>query len=47
MKTNKEYKDEESGEIYGGDELMYKGIAPIYENQDFSTFIKVFNAICD
>ena len=37
-----EYIDAETGEIFGGDELMFKGITPEYENCDFATFVKVF-----
>jgi len=38
------YKDTETGEIYGGDELMYKGITPEYELCDFSAYVKYFKA---
>ena len=37
-----EYIDIETGEIFGGDELMHIGIEPVYENKDFSTFIKLY-----
>lgn len=40
--VNAEYIDIETGDIYGGDELMFKGITPVYENCDFATFIKHF-----
>ena len=33
-----DYRDEETGRIYGGDELMYMGVVPVYENRDFSSF---------
>ena len=39
-----EYIDIETGETFGGDELMFKGITPNYEKSDFATFVKVFNA---
>lgn len=42
LDINAEYVDSETNESVGGDELMIKGIAPIYENCDFATFIKVF-----
>ena len=38
------YKDTETGEIYGGDELMYKGITPIFDLEDFSAYVKYFKA---
>lgn len=34
-----EYIDSESGKMYFGDELMYRGFEPEYENCDFSTNI--------
>ena len=37
-----EYIDAKTGEIFGGDELIFKGITPIYENCDFTTFVKLF-----
>lgn len=42
LDKNAEYIDVETGEIYGGDELILKGINPVYDNCDFATFIKVF-----
>ncbi len=36
------YKDMETGEVFGGDELMYKGITPEYELSDFSAVVKYF-----
>ena len=41
---NFNYKDSETGEIYGGDELMYKGITPQYDLEDFSAYVKYFKA---
>ena len=35
-----EYINTEDGNTYGGDELMYYGIKPEYENYDFATFVK-------
>ncbi|MBQ7097705.1 MAG: alpha-galactosidase [Clostridia bacterium] len=40
----KEYADAETGDVFGGDELMEKGIRPVYEKQDFSTFVKLYRA---
>lgn len=37
LDPNSNYKDEESGKIFGGDELMYRGIPSAYSNCDFST----------
>lgn len=39
------YEDYDTGIVYGGDELMYKGIAVEYEKCDFSTVIKRFKTI--
>lgn len=36
-----EYVDSETGEIFGGDELMQIGIKPVYENNDFAVFVKL------
>ncbi len=36
-----EYTDTATGETYGGDELMARGITPDYEEIDFATFVKV------
>ena len=32
-----DYRDEESGIVYGGDELIYKGIWPEYGQGDYKT----------
>jgi len=40
LDENAEYIDVETGESYGGDELMFKGITPEYKNEDFSTFVR-------
>jgi hypothetical protein len=32
----------ETGDVFGGDELMYKGITPEYELSDFSAIVKHF-----
>ena len=42
LDPDREYIDMETGVKFGGDELMHKGLTPIYENKDFSTFVKVF-----
>lgn len=42
LELSKEYTDTENNMIFGGDELMEKGISPQYENCDFATFVKVF-----
>lgn len=42
LDPNADYRDEESGLIYGGDVLMYKGIKPIYPWGDFSTYTAHF-----
>lgn len=42
---NSLYIDTETNEILGGDELMYKGIIPVYSNADFATLLKHYNAI--
>ena len=42
LDRNMEYIDTETGKSYGGDELMFKGLTPVYENVDFSTFVKFF-----
>ena len=34
-----EYIDKESGLIYDGDELMYRGVRPQYERTDFAAVI--------
>ena len=40
LDPDSDYIDKESGMVYGGDELMYRGIVPEYENtEDFSTSI--------
>lgn len=44
LDENTEYTDSETGEAFGGDELMVKGITPIYDDCDFATFVKVFKA---
>ena len=38
LDENANYLDLETGKAYGGDELMYIGIEPIYEKNDFSSF---------
>ena len=38
-----EYVDVDTGEHFGGDELMFKGLMPIYANEDFATFVKVLS----
>ena len=39
---DKLYIDTKTGESFGGDEFMYKGIELEYENEDFVSFVKVF-----
>jgi len=39
------YKDMETGECYGGDELMYYGFMPKYEAADFVTVLKHFKKV--
>lgn len=39
------YVDTETNKIFGGDELMHKGIRPTYRKSDFSTMIKYFKKI--
>ena len=45
LDKDKEYKDAETGQCFGGDELMFKGIKPCYANEDFATFVKVFEVV--
>ncbi len=40
-----DYIDTETNEVWGGDELMYKGITPVYENCDFATIVKLFKRV--
>ena len=39
LDPDSDYTDIETGRTYGGDELMYIGIEPAYEQCDFSSFI--------
>lgn len=39
LDPNADYIDEETGTVYGGDELMYCGIRPNYEKCDFATVV--------
>jgi len=43
--ADKNYTDTETGIVYGGDELMYKGIEPVYGKADFVTIVKVFKVL--
>ena len=45
LDESKDYIDTSTGKIYGGDELMIKGIQPLYEKKDFATFIKVYEVV--
>lgn len=45
LDSDKVYTDNNCGQTYGGDELMNVGIRPIYDNCDFSSFVRVFNEI--
>ena len=36
LDENSDYLDVDTGVIYGGDELMYRGIEPLYEKKDFA-----------
>ena len=45
LDKTKDYMDISTGEIFGGDELMIKGIQPLYEKTDFATFIKLYEII--
>ena len=36
LDENSDYLDVDTGVIYGGDELMYRGIEPVYEKKDFA-----------
>ncbi|MCD8390808.1 MAG: alpha-galactosidase [Firmicutes bacterium] len=39
LDADADYRDEYTNAVYGGDELMYRGFEPTYENRDFSTQI--------
>lgn len=45
LDASKEYADTEAGITYGGDELMAKGIRPVYEKCDFATFVKLYREV--
>ncbi len=45
LDPDREYVDMETGVKFAGDELMHKGLTPIYENKDFSTFVIVLKQI--
>lgn len=42
LNPDKQYRDTKTGEIYGGDFLMYKGIKIGYKTEDFATEVKLF-----
>ncbi len=42
LNASLDYIDLETNEVYGGDELMYKGIKPPYGVADFVSFVKYF-----
>ncbi len=46
LDSDKKYKNDTNGLIYGGDQLMNRGIRVDYKRNDFSTEIMVFEA-CD
>ncbi len=45
LDETKEYVDAETGMVLGGDELMFNGIRPEYENCDFVTFVKLYKSV--
>lgn len=45
LDENMMYRDTETGKIYGGDFLMYRGIKINYKTEDFSTEVKLFEAV--
>lgn len=45
LDIDKQYRDIETGEIYGADMLMYKGIKINYEMADFATEVKRFEMV--
>lgn len=45
LDKNMMYRDTETGKIYGGDFLMYRGIKINYKTEDFSTEVKLFEAV--
>lgn len=39
LDPDSDYIDTETGKIYGGDELMYSGAEPVYDECDFASFL--------
>lgn len=39
LDADADYLDKESGIVYGGDELMYKGIERVFDKNDFASFV--------
>ena len=39
------YMDTVTGEVYGGDELMYYGVEPKYDMHDFASYTMMLNRV--